>query len=175
MHILKHLSDWKWAILHRFHPNHRYHVVPTGLNPGWHEIDERILHGCMSLLCSYVEKQQDGEESLQKHIGELWNMETEGTQNQALNEEEALKIYKWWKYEREKDWEHYNKWMSTLYSKIDLTFDDIGDGLVDVRSSGNPDISMGTSTELCEYENTLNAKDDEMLNRLINIRRSLWT
>lgn len=35
--ITRNLHDFRWAILYRLHPKHRYHVVRTGLKPGYRD------------------------------------------------------------------------------------------------------------------------------------------
>lgn len=33
----------------------RYHVIPTGLDPGYHQIEDRLLHGAFQLLVDHIE------------------------------------------------------------------------------------------------------------------------
>lgn len=33
----------------------KYHIIPTGLKPGYHDIDERMLHGMFTMLVDFVE------------------------------------------------------------------------------------------------------------------------
>jgi hypothetical protein len=47
------LSHLAWAI--RYRTVRKYHLVDTKLNPGYHEIDTRILHANFELLVDYVE------------------------------------------------------------------------------------------------------------------------
>ena len=49
------LSRTVWWIRHR--TTNRYHVVKTGLEPGWHDVDEKILHVCFNMLVDYVEQE----------------------------------------------------------------------------------------------------------------------
>lgn len=39
----------------RYRSSDRYHIINTGLRPGYHELDERMLHGMFSLLVDFVE------------------------------------------------------------------------------------------------------------------------
>ena len=56
------LAVWKrrlitqpiWWVRHRL-PPHRYHVLPTGLPPGYYDPDTRFLHAIMEEVCRYVE------------------------------------------------------------------------------------------------------------------------
>lgn len=46
----------KWWLLHRFHPEHRYHVLkPRTLKPGYISPSDMILHSAMECLISYME------------------------------------------------------------------------------------------------------------------------
>lgn len=61
--------DLREAILYR--TSRRFHIVDTGLEPGYHDVDERMLHACFQLLVEYVEI-----ECAQAHIvfhKERWN------------------------------------------------------------------------------------------------------
>ena len=41
--------------MHRFHPKHRYFMIDTGLEPGYHDPDIRMLYGCFNLFKDYYE------------------------------------------------------------------------------------------------------------------------
>ena len=51
--IFTSFSDFAWAI--RYRTVNKYHLVNTKLNPGYHEIDTRMLHANFELLVDYVE------------------------------------------------------------------------------------------------------------------------
>lgn len=51
--IISILSHFAWAIQYR--TIHKYHLVDTKLDPGYHEIDKRMLHANFELLVDYVE------------------------------------------------------------------------------------------------------------------------
>ena len=40
----------------RYRTFDRYHIIDTGLNPGYHDFDERCLHGLFNMLVDHVEK-----------------------------------------------------------------------------------------------------------------------
>ena len=48
-------NDIKYWFIYRFHPKHRYHVVDTGLAPGYYDKDYLILHSVFNILKEYVE------------------------------------------------------------------------------------------------------------------------
>jgi hypothetical protein len=39
---LQFVREYYWKVLHRLHPNYRYHVVKTGLKPDYYDPDIRI-------------------------------------------------------------------------------------------------------------------------------------
>ena len=53
--VVRFFHNLKWNILHRFHPKHRYHMVPTGLKPGYYDPDTLIFNATFTLLTEFVE------------------------------------------------------------------------------------------------------------------------
>jgi len=53
------INDIKWWFLHRFHPKYRYHIIKTGLKPGYYDSDSRILRACFGELNNFVENCAD--------------------------------------------------------------------------------------------------------------------
>lgn len=80
---LRRTREFVWKIIHRVHPKHRYHVVKTGLKPGYYDPDVRILYSNMNLMKEFVEITKDTVD---------WDSD-EGHQH-AWNE--LQDIYKWW-------------------------------------------------------------------------------
>jgi hypothetical protein len=52
------LQDARWWLVHRLCPKHRYHIVDTGLRPGYHDPDTQMLHACFAILSRYVHRQK---------------------------------------------------------------------------------------------------------------------
>lgn len=48
-----------WAIVHRINPRHRYHVMKTGLPPGYYDPDTRLLYAVMNEVQRFVEGTKD--------------------------------------------------------------------------------------------------------------------
>jgi len=46
----------KWWFLHRFHPNHQYHIIRTGLKPGYHDPDKRITSAIFGITKEFFEQ-----------------------------------------------------------------------------------------------------------------------
>lgn len=54
--VKKKFSDIKWWILHR--TTRRFHIVNTGLPPGYNEFETRMLHVNFTMLVDFVEVEQ---------------------------------------------------------------------------------------------------------------------
>lgn len=168
------LQDAKWWWLWRFHPDHQYHLVRTGLLAGYHDTDERMLHANMTLLCEYIEKQHDGVEALEAFTHDLQTKpENWGPMNgdpdpelmatvagQASRQDEATKLYRWWKFERPANRALLEKQLMSLYGE---------------RVGAGPQEQICTMEEYRAFNDKVDQDDQDALHRLIDIRRSLWT
>lgn len=158
--------DAWWAILHRFHPSHRYHVIKTGLRPGYYDTDIRMLESWMALLVEHVEIGEEGEAKLAEGIeclkqdraealaaGEDWRAPSDG---QIECDEEALSVYRWWKHERPALWAKHEEYFNGYFQRSRAE-----------REAG--------ALKHHEDEEALHDVDQVMLARLLKIRRGLWT
>lgn len=50
------VHDPYWALQHRCNPRHRYHMLRTGLVPGYYDPDTRFLHAIMTEVTRFVDK-----------------------------------------------------------------------------------------------------------------------
>jgi hypothetical protein len=82
------LTDIKWWILHRIWPSNKYHIVNTGLPPGYYDADTRLLHSCFSILCDYYEREAPSIDWPGSYQSDTYDIITE--------------IYNYWKVERPK-------------------------------------------------------------------------
>lgn len=178
----------------------RTHLIDTRLIPGqWHETDERLLHGMMELLVDFVEIEKahmytwsspDEEKpwylryrfliwgenrSREKGLAYLdWEMQlTDDREHyftqQALMAQEQNEIYIWWKDIRPNRPDAYevtgwNAYYET-HPKIEF-FDENESDRTELRKLSN---------KVYKLEEDWNKEDEEMLQKLIKIRRSLWT
>lgn len=107
---VRRIENFIWKIKHRIIPRHKYHIVDTGLEPEYYDVDTRMLHACFSLLCSYVEEELPSCISKFRFKNKLeYNDFIEGLDYMmALNEAEGLSehvktykeiksLYVWWK------------------------------------------------------------------------------
>lgn len=183
--ILHRIREVIWAAQHRWNPRHQYHVVRTGLKPGYYDIDWRLLHANMSLLCDYVEKEYDGEAKLQERIDYLcsekaqedYQTSGETMADHAVNDIEALRIYHWWKVKRPAEVARYEEMLHLRYSGP-ITFKDVSEELgEDLHELIIPEPPEGspTSEEIWELERKIKQDEDDNLIALIKIRGALWT
>ena len=47
-------SDTYWWFVHRINPRHRYHIINTGLTPGYYDPDIRILAGIFKEVITFI-------------------------------------------------------------------------------------------------------------------------
>jgi hypothetical protein len=171
---------WLWEARYRLQKKHRYHLVDTGLEPGYYDADTLMLHACFSLLCRYVEKEQGGVEKLEswgkklatapdKNAPEGWQ------ESQAANEMGAAELYRWWKEKRPADQARENELVHALYSGRKLFVKPVeGTDLVEVLPTEHGD-KISLRDELWTLQDTIQREEQEMLHRLMDIRGGLWT
>jgi bifunctional DNA-binding transcriptional regulator/antitoxin component of YhaV-PrlF toxin-antitoxin module len=151
------LHDLKWAFIHRYVPRHQYNVLrPKSLKPGYYDPDMRILHACMDELREYFEK----------GVPEI---DWDATDHHSTAYAEMKEIYNWWVniYPNQED----------LFDK-EHPFPDLpslGYVLGDKHADEPLVIEWRRVAELrrkaeAEWYKT----EEEMLIRLMKIRRSMW-
>jgi len=168
-----------WALLHRFHPAHRYNIARTNLPPGYYDPDTVILHACMEQLCSWIES-RGGEEAVQKWTDDLRSDPGENdspvrANRQADHQQTALDIYRWWKRERPADVKREDDLLMAGFSGETWT----------TKPTDNPHLVEMVFPEVAPDKQTIRdqhtaiedkiASDEQaMLHRLIDIRQGLW-
>jgi len=171
----------------KYRTTHRYNILHTGLKPDYHDLDRRILHGIFNELVNYVECDKawlnvvfgdnkgkrglfERYRSAEQGIEYLnWEIALEEDYNKSQSEvaKETLALYKWWKevYLTRKDIDE-ESGLNEYYSRFpqrdwcSLKLDEEYKALIDKSRQ----IEMDRDIE-----------ETEMLIRLINIRKSLWT
>lgn len=138
-----------WWVMHRIHPRHRYHVVRTGLPPGYWDFDTQILHACFECLRRYVEievREWEGRENWRTVKGH--DPEDEFIRQDVERRTEILALYDWWTKGRPARPEPWAK----------EPWDQNVDG-----------------HEADRQEQAQRDEDQEMLARLVKVRPFLWT
>lgn len=154
--IRRRLHDANWWVLHR--TTHRYHMLDTGLDPGWHDEDTMILHACMAMLGRYI-RSHGGIDSLAKFSEELRAehdfMAEAGSQ--ASDQDEAVAIWRWWTETRVVNEARMVVLLTLLY----------GNGFSMPRD-------QDLESEFRALGDKIAADEQSMLHRLVEIRPSLW-
>lgn len=192
----------------------RYHLIDTGLEPGYHDADARILHGLFNLLVDFVEVEKawmhvvfdKDERNKRKHpwwsigwtrfrshrdpaagIDHLrWESmldspdrhESDRSPTQAETAREILVLYYWWKNIRPTrvDPMIASGWSAYCDERRERSKGDTWDFL-DMEDE-NPEEKEKTRIMLEEnrrIEAEYDREDDEMLMRLLKIRKAMWT
>lgn len=193
----KKLRDIRYYINNRWVT--RSHTLTSTLAPGrWYDMDTRLLNCMFDELVNFVEVEQahmqviwGDKETKEKYptpskwtvwfrnrtwrcaeagIDRLtWAAELEEQgqpTEQALGAREILELYRWWKYQRpeRRDPHDVSGW-----SKICATNDDIG------LSNVPRHIKDSSMKVMQELERKYDREDEQMMIRLIKVRRHLWT
>jgi len=174
-------SKIKWYINYRFVKEHRYHLIDTGLEPGYCDIDHIMLHGMFSLLDRYVDQEHNGAEEL-----EIWGKDLTSRSDgmsahwdhvQGERELEAVFLYRWWHVTRPADLKKEEELLHNVYGNRPFTFEPVGDGSgnsIMVSRPFTPE-EEAAKIEHALLEKKIEDETEEMLHRLINIRKGLWT
>lgn len=133
-----------WKFKHRFIPKHKYHIVDTGLPPGYHDPSESMLYAWMNMLKRFME------------IGAP-QVEWDATKPHAEAFEKMKKAYNWWL--------NYDNRLEKIRKALD------DDDQVEIT---NEDGTKGKMFKSFILEEELEKEADEMLKLIIDVRGFLW-
>lgn len=189
----------------------KYHVINTGLKPGYYDSDTRMLNGMFALLVDFVEVEKawihvvfDKEarttftypwyslgwlrfKSFRNPAAGIahlaWEMslddpnldEYSQSPSQAASAREQLALYDWWTNIRPNRIDPYDASGWTDYCERSRAENGKYYLWEDERSPEDTAISQASLNKLHEIEQAYEAEDEEMLIRLIRVRRHLWT
>lgn len=166
---------------YRFVKRHKYHLIDTHLSPGYYDVDTLMLNGMFSLLRRYVEEERGGVNALERFGRELVGQGedhhmAEACHRQGNKELEAAALYRWWTETLPAMEKRRGELMSALYGKNRVKFEPVADSelseMIFEPFEGN---EVAMHAELRATEDRIDREEQEMLHRLIDIRRSLWT
>jgi len=195
------LDDAIWWVKYRTMKKHNFHIVDTGLNPGYHDSDEILLHSSMAVLVDYVENSNHGgsgvgekgladyikfcKESLnQKNWADWERKQSKKQKDQRIANDtrnlngckEILFIYHWWKIGR--DVQHFalEKKRDENYSKKKFHFmrDERDPNALTGKEKKQYEAEMQVSFKLMDEEEALRQKDTDMIVRLAKVRGFMW-
>lgn len=153
------LRDWYYDIRNFLFK--RFDLIRTGLTKtDWHDKDQLILYGMMNLLKDYVEKEE---------CFQTINWESDPEHLNAAREIRV--IYEWWK--------TYENRLKEIDDQLDVWHDQFqqrsGEGLEKINNPIKSKMEDIEFEKLHLMEELLEAEEQEMLIRLIKIRKFLWT
>jgi hypothetical protein len=174
------LDNAVWWVRYRVQPGLSRHKIRSDLSPGWYDPDTQMLHAMMACLRDFVEG-SGGVEKLeswsrdlrvQKHDQHGPEMAAEihaSHSAQADLQDEAVAIWRWWTEVEPKDRKAHERELMRCFG--DHHTRESWDALPDAERE---QIRKDRDAHH-EREKELDAREDEMLARLLKIRRSLWT
>jgi hypothetical protein len=175
------IRDAKFWIFYRVHPKHRYHIINTGLEPGYYDEDTLILHGCFAMLERYIEW-HGGDSDLEKFSKDLLaepdkNAPPGLQSHQGDSQLEAVKLYRWWKVEKPADEKLRDDLMMKLYGdkkRVSFVPTDHPQ-LQKMEFTPFEGDEIAIEKEFRALEKKIEDDEQAMLHRLIDIRPGLWT
>jgi len=182
-YFFRRLHRARMWLTYRLVKRHRYHLVDTGLAPGYYDCDILMLHACMALLKRYVVDECGGLERLERWTNDLAQPGSEGhgprdaVDGQAAGQNEAATIYRWWTIEYPRDQERRDALVHMLYSRDRMKFVPSADhpGLHQILFEEFKGDEAALYNEMRRLERKIEDDEQAMLHRLIEIRGGLWT
>ena len=171
----------------RYRTYDKYHIVNTGMKPGYVDVTERMLHINFNMLKDFVEiekahiwewsgnskMEQPGVSYLAWEMGLEWGQDN----GQAENAREIYELYDWWTNQRPyriedniEDWDAYRKLSEEIYGESDGFF-----MREDLDTSELKFLRKTWLNNSSTIERNNLMEDERMLIRLMKIRSALWT
>lgn len=173
------LRNAKYWVRHR--TIDKYHIVKTALKPGYYDVDYRMLHAVMALVCVYVEDEQGGEAELERWAKELLSNPdpnapelTEALEAQGKKDLNVLDIYRWWKVEYPQDCKDRDDLVHRLFSKP-ISFKKEENGLFTYEPRKFTEAEEKEYDYLSKLEEKIANDEQKYLHKAIDIRGGLWT
>jgi hypothetical protein len=159
------------------HPRYKFHLIDTGLLPGPHLNSRRIMHGLFAILTAHVEEREGGPDTLRESTDYLRNDQAsnapkEWIERQANDQQEMLELYLWWTTERPRLVIEKKARAEEIYGDEPLFSFDSESG-TNKKQVTLRHIPSEDRKSLRELETNLNRLDDQMLTRLILLRKAL--
>jgi hypothetical protein len=199
-HILRGIRRWleswrRWPFRHisramywlRSHTLDRYHVLNirnkrNGYAWGWLDRSEGILFANMAILVGFIEE----EKAFDCHVD--WRSaaemvaageKTDGGRNanydaHAVAKKEMLEIYRWWTHERKIEHDRHDVLSSRAFPHP-FEFERTEDGMYRGKEPPPTEAELELRAQYSSMEGVLEARDEEMMIRLIKVRGYMWT
>ena len=163
--IKRPIEEAHYFVVSHIVPSRRYHMLDLRQpkNPdqideyryGWRDTPELMLYAMFNLLDNFVKNElphcyTPSEEDVKKEPG---------LQSQREQHLEMLAIHKWWTEERKEEYKKFYDLQAEWHKK---------------RKASDPK-AENFYNKMHEKEDQLEEKTDEMINRLMKVRRALWS
>jgi hypothetical protein len=171
----------------RTHTLNRYHMLDlrnrrNGYAWGWIDRREGVLFAIMAILTDFIEK----EKAFDCHVE--WRSDAEMAaagekiddggktirDDHAAAKKEMLEIYRWWTHDRKVEHDRYEALLSRAFPNP-FEFERMENGMLRIKEPFLTKEIRELRTQCEPMEYALEAKDDEMMIRLIKIRSYMWT
>lgn len=182
---LRHVSRAVYWL--RTHTYHRYHMLDirsrrNGYAWGWMDRSEGILFANMAVLVGFVEEEKAFDcyvdwRSAAEMAAAGEGADPSGNANRdahAAAKKEMLDIYQWWTHDRKIEHDRHDDLLSRAYARP-FEFESIGDGMSRLKKEILTKEEEELRAQCWSMEEALEAKDEEMMIRLIKVRGYMWT
>jgi hypothetical protein len=172
----------------RTHTYNKYHMLDlrssqNGYSWGWLDRSEAILFANMAILIDFIEKEKAFEGFVDwrsaeemKAAGEEVDAYSEPCyNNHAEAKKEMLAIYNWWKKGRKEEHDALEKRYEEAYKDDKFEFEPIENGMFKLKDRPVTPEQIKARKQIWKDEESLEAKDDEMMIRLVKVRGYMWT
>lgn len=183
----------------------KYHVVKTDLKPDYYDKDTILLHANFSLLVDFVEIEKASmqhyfstkkerphwfsrrmnfssfpqEEKRRLGLEYLdWEINCEDEHfpvHQKQSAKEVKELYLWWKDIRPNRIDPFEKYAKELDEIPKVSFDKESHKIVDNKTAKEKKNMKKIYNSIAKLEQQYDKEDEQMLIRLIKIRKTLWT
>ena len=174
------VSGARSGLRSRLIPKYQHHLIRTGLEPGWHDCDEVMLHGCFALLRRYIEWEMGGAAAIERFNQKLRLMPDPNAPDgleaaQADGQSEALQLYHWWTVTKPADEAERDRMCAHLYGRKSSATVTASGGIKYTVDEPWTEADQAMNKKYRALEQKIDSDEQEMLHRLIDLRRSMWT
>ena len=173
----------------KYRTTRRYHIVSTGMKPGYSDVTERMLHVNFNMLKDFVEIEKahmwdwSGEQPKMEQPGVshlIWEIGLDADNSinnqQSANALEQYELYNWWTNIRPFRVDSFETPEHNAYWK--LRNDIYGSDCFFCEDKDTPELKKAQkiANKLTDkLEKQYSKEDEDNLIRLMKIRQSLWT
>jgi hypothetical protein len=180
--VWRKLWDWQPLYWLRCHTFTRYHIIDIrgqdGYTWGWIDRSHAMYLACFKILMEFVEGEDPGIglRSEQEYRGDLgdeeWAQHRPCILEQLERDNEIRALYDWWKTGRKQEQDACTKLLDGYDFRLRNAFKPVPDS--DLLEYIPPAKDPRWEAWKVEHDR-LEAKDEEMLARLMKVRQALWT